>query len=143
MALLGGGVGGAGNPVGGSFTGPALALEYIGNHVYALSGAVDITQSDTTMLSFKSPESSYIVASIQINYAADQAENAEYKVSFNGGQVQGWIVPGGGGQPSPEQPLIMLIPPSTEVVVEAKLLSGGSSRTHYASLVGERYRDPN
>lgn len=141
MALLGGGVGGAGNPVGGGFTGPALALEYIGNHVYGLSGAVSVGQSDTTMLSFKSAESSYMIVNLQINYAADQSENAEYKVSFNGAQVQGWIVPGGTQSPAPEQPLELVIPPSTEVVVEAILLSGGSTRTHYASLVGRRYRD--
>ena len=30
-------IGGAGNPVGGSFTGPAEALEIIGDHCYAYS----------------------------------------------------------------------------------------------------------
>ena len=42
MALLGGGVGGAGNPVGGSFTGPAEALELSLNYAYGYSGQVDL-----------------------------------------------------------------------------------------------------
>ena len=53
MALLGGGVGGAGNPVGGSFTGPAQALEIIGDLGYAYSGAVGVGAGDVTMLSLQ------------------------------------------------------------------------------------------
>ena len=49
-------IGGAGNPVGGSFTGPAEALELVGNHCYAYSGVIpvgnDATSADVTMLSF-------------------------------------------------------------------------------------------
>jgi len=52
MAILGGGVGGAGNPVGGSFTGPAEALEIIGDHCYAYSGSFNPTTGPTTYLSF-------------------------------------------------------------------------------------------
>jgi len=50
MAILGGGVGGAGNPVGGSFTGPAEALEIVGDHAYAYSGI--ITYGGTTPITF-------------------------------------------------------------------------------------------
>ena len=52
MALLGGGVGGAGNPVGGSFTGPAEALEIVGDHGLALSGLFSSNTSTYTMLNF-------------------------------------------------------------------------------------------
>ena len=48
MAILGGGVGGAGNPVGGSFTGPAEALEVLGNHCYAYSGVIASAGSQTS-----------------------------------------------------------------------------------------------
>jgi len=46
---------GGGNPAGGSFTGPAQALEVIGKHVYAYSGSITPVgggSADTTALSF-------------------------------------------------------------------------------------------
>jgi len=54
MAILGGGIGGAGNPVGGSFTGPAEALEIIGDHAYAYSSAAALTSAtgEETRLEF-------------------------------------------------------------------------------------------
>jgi len=48
-------IGGAGNPVGGSFTGPAEALEIVGNHCYAYSGSITPaggSSADTTALLF-------------------------------------------------------------------------------------------
>ena len=42
MAILGG----VGNPVGGSFTGPAQALEIIGDHAYGISGQFGIDSSN-------------------------------------------------------------------------------------------------
>ena len=52
MALLGGGVGGAGNPVGGSFTGPAEALEIYGDFAAAYSGDFGATTNVTERLKF-------------------------------------------------------------------------------------------
>jgi len=51
MAILSG----AGNPVGGSFTGPAEALEIIGSHCFAYSGSITpagASNPDTTALLF-------------------------------------------------------------------------------------------
>ena len=49
-------IGGAGNPVGGSFTGPAEALEVIGDHAYAYSGEITLASSgggaNTTFIGF-------------------------------------------------------------------------------------------
>jgi len=51
MALIGG----AGNPVGGTFTGPAEALEIVGDHGYAYSGVITYgTTTPTTFLKFTS-----------------------------------------------------------------------------------------
>ena len=47
-------IGGAGNPVGGSFTGPAEALEIVGDHGLALSGLFSSNTSTYTMLNFTS-----------------------------------------------------------------------------------------
>jgi len=48
MAILGG----AGNPVGGSFTGPAEALEIVGDFAYAYSGDFPASTTTATRLSF-------------------------------------------------------------------------------------------
>jgi len=48
MALIGG----AGNPVGGSFTGPAEALEIIGDHCYCYPGEFTADTTATTRMSF-------------------------------------------------------------------------------------------
>jgi len=48
MAILGG----AGNPVGGSFTGPAEALEIIGDHAYCYPGEFTADTTQTTRMSF-------------------------------------------------------------------------------------------
>ena len=47
-----GGAGGAGNPTGGSFTGPAEALEIVGNHAYAYSGGIAL--NNETKLPYRS-----------------------------------------------------------------------------------------
>jgi len=117
-----------------------LELNYIGRHCYASSGSIGVGQSETTLLDFRSGEDSYINGQVQVNYAADQAENALYKIYFNGLVIQSWVVPGGGGQPSPEQPCLILIPPGTQVKVTGILLSGGSDRTHFATLTGRVHK---
>jgi len=45
-------IGGAGNPVGSSFTGPAEALEVVGNFAYAYSGSFPASTTPATRLSF-------------------------------------------------------------------------------------------
>ena len=49
-----GGAGGAGNPTGGSFTGPAQALEIIGDFAYAFTGGISANTTTQTALEFQS-----------------------------------------------------------------------------------------
>jgi len=67
-------IGGAGNPVGGSFTGAAEALEVIGNHAYAFANA---PSSDTavTLLNFTSGNY-YFVGELEFNPEVDFATRA-------------------------------------------------------------------
>ena len=82
MALLGGGVGGAGNPVGGSFTGPAKTLELVGDHIYAYSGIVGVTDDETSMIEATSGNY-YAVCKIQ--FLSNMASGNDYvaKVYLN------------------------------------------------------------
>lgn len=84
-------IGGAGNPVGGSFTGPAEALEIIGDHAYAYSGLIAATTSDVTAFNFTTGNY-YTVGYIQLNGPVDDDSPgntvlAACRVSFNGSGV--------------------------------------------------------
>ena len=90
-------IGGAGNPVGGSFTGPAEALEIIGDHAYAYSGAValDNTTNENTYIKFTSGNY-YFVGTMQSNNLDEGAGTDDMVnfVYFNGIRVQGYRVGG-------------------------------------------------
>jgi len=140
MALLGGGVGGAGNPVGGSFTGPAEALEYTGlenNHIYAYSGFVDAITGGTTALDFQTGSKStyatlhYTGVIAKTNPAAGQRGNA--LVSMNGTDITSVFVDVNdiGGVNS----IDLIIPPYTEVKV-ILYADSSSGNTHACHLTG-------
>jgi len=80
---------GGGNPVGGSFTGPAEALELLGDHAYAYSGAVDLASSEKTLLSFTSGNY-YFVGNWQMLYdhsGFSLGESLGYTVKMNGKKI--------------------------------------------------------
>jgi hypothetical protein len=72
MAILGG----AGNPVGGSFTGPAEALEIYGDFAAAYSGTLAATTSPQTAFSFTTGNYLF-VGELQLNAAVDPASPAD------------------------------------------------------------------
>jgi len=137
MALLGG----AGNPVGGSFTGPAQSLEYIGDHCAAFSGPVACDENETTLLEFRSTESSYIVGSFQFDYATIVAysEDMLFTVYLNGSIVYRTILSGGTAT-TPTEEVETLIFPGTEVKVTSQNLTNTSNRDMAVTLIGRVYR---
>jgi len=137
MALLGGGVGGAGNPVGGSFTGPAEALEIVGDHAYAYSGSIDIN-SGATALDFTTGNY-YFVGKIYFtgNYDDGGDNFITFSVDLNGTTVLSNKERRQLGQVS-DQPFDLIIPPYTEV--SAKFAAMGVSAEFNANMVGKIYR---
>jgi len=79
-----GGAGGAGNPTGGAFTGPAEALEIVGNHAYAFSGVTAATSALVTRLKFTSGNY-YFVGRITCNGSVDVT-------GLGNGNVTGWVL---------------------------------------------------
>jgi len=91
MGLGGGGGGGGILGVGDSFVGPAQALEVIGNHAYAMSGALASNTSAVTHINFTSGNY-YFVGRITCNGALlvsspDVGRTSVFQVSLNGGVV--------------------------------------------------------
>ena len=142
MALLGGGVGGAGNPVGGNFTGPAQALEIYGDHAQALSGIIISAASgtaDSTMLNFTS--GNYLFVG-HISLQSDEVGTSTmyWRMEFNGTAVlrSNWDT-SASNSPIMDMPIPIIIPAYTEV--ETLVGNSASSVEWTTQLVGRIYRE--
>ena len=137
-----GGAGGAGNPTGGSFTGPAEALEIAGDFAYAYSGGIALNNETKTALSFTS--GNYLcVGQIQHTapfgyYAA--SKTMEIIVNMNGAQIIRMSRLTNAAYNSIDfDPLYIIIPAYTEIEVEV-----GTDDTqnipNFVTLTGRIYR---
>ena len=135
MALLGGGVGGAGNPVGGSFTGPAEALEIIGNHGYAYSGMKASSDTPTPYLSFTSGNYTF-VGEMEPSYHTDSGDNVQFYLELNGSNIISVSLTSSINV-FPNRTVI--IPPYSQVEIFVDNLDGGTSSVG-VSLTGRIYR---
>ena len=148
MALLGGGVGGAGNPVGGSFTGPAEALELVGSEdgkhkfAYAYSGGVPLNNETKTALDFTT--GNYLTRA-EIQHTGRFALYGSSKsmgiiVSMNGTQIirMSRLTNSAHGAMDFD-PLYLIIPPYTEVKVEV-FTDDTQDLENFVTLTGRIYR---
>ena len=135
MALLGGGVGGAGNPVGGSFTGPSEALEIIGDHCYAFNAA---TVGQETLTAFNFTSGNYYAVT-QLQLLDSYTGNADRFVEI---LLNGSTVIKGTLDDSPSKygsfPYDLIIPPYTEVLVKWGI--NGQTQETTCFLTGRIYR---
>ena len=133
-------IGGAGNPVGGSFTGAAEALEIVGDHAYGYSGVLDIDNTETNMLNFQTGNF-YFVGTIQFNYAERNGEAFMYRLYLNDSIVQAFADSGGSNaEPQPTNFIDIIIPPYTEVKATAQNIVDTASRDQVCSMAGRIYR---
>ena len=142
MAILGGGVGGAGNPVGGSFTGASLSLEYILDRCYAYSGIQQAAQSDQILLEFTTGNK-LIVGHITCTGAIDNTNSeigaiSAFALSFNGGEVTRMKTETAQEDMPPYTTYPILIPPYTEV--KLVVLSNATIGACSAIIVGQTFQ---
>ena len=139
MAILGG----VGNPVGGSFTGPAQALEIIGDHAYAYSGVVGAVGAqaplDNPALSFTSGNY-YTVANINWVESAVNQDHKFLTMTMNGAIIyQGkWVPSTTLSDMNQDQPVQVIIPAYTEFFVGFD--SNGTGNDCTIVLTGRIYR---
>jgi len=137
-------IGGAGNPVGGSFTGPAEALEIVGDHAYAYSGKFEATTAAQTALEFTSGNYLF-VGKIQMN-AFLQVGNVSIRqgaaaISFNGVDVA-LICTANGNEAAPLQTSEdLIIPAYTEVKVLIYAEADDSDNFATVGMTGRIFRD--
>ena len=132
-------IGGAGNPVGGSFTGPAEALEFTGNFCYAYSGVLATGASgsaDVTALKFTT--GSHVI-NCTVTQCDDGGGSADklMTIKLNGATIWQARYTDNATNIS-EQPLPLVISPYTEVEV---LIGSAGTENMSVMLVGEVQRD--
>jgi len=140
MAILGG----VGNPVGGSFTGPAEALEVIGDFAYAYSGVVAVGSAGSgvpsTLLEFKSGNFLFVgrfqwYRGISSNTGHDYL----HVVKFNGTEVL--QVEDTASTDYEQESAHLIIPSYTEIIATSQNQTTGADNNIIFTLTGRIYRD--
>ena len=136
-------IGGAGNPVGGSFTGAAEALEIIGDHAYAYSGQLQIDTNAVTHLNFTTGNY-YFVGTLN-TFSPSQANQFAlsteviYELSLNGNAQLSFLGPSATNGNVP--PVVhVIIPPYTEVKITGESSDGAAGQYTSCNLAGRIYR---
>jgi len=145
MALDGGG-GGGGGPVGvsNSFTGPAEALELIGEHAYAYSGLFGTSTTEFEILKFTSGNY-YTVGRFTCNGAVrmdlvDVGSISAYQLKLNGTGVLRVKVDTNDKDSPGQAYMEVVIPPYTEVVMTCNCTENTSNEQISATFVGRIYK---
>jgi len=146
MAPIGGPTGGgqAGFGSGGSFTGPAEALEVIGDHAYAYAAMEAASTSDDTRLDFTTGNY-YFVGRLTCNGSADPSSVGEgnttvWTLSLNGTDVSRIVTE----TVSEDMPSTgyneIIIAPYTEVKVLSHSNASSADRLTSCIMTGRIYR---
>jgi len=144
--LRGGGPGAGGNPTGGSFTGPAEALQVIGNHVYLLPGGIGATNALQTYAQFTSGNF-YTVGILQFNGYVDATTGnlgggkiGALRVLFNDQVVLILKCDTAAEQMPTYVACPLIIPPYTEVLMQVVTTGNDANALATVSYVADRYR---
>ena len=146
MALLGGGVGGAGNPVGGSYTGLSTSLEIVGDFAYSynqtpgVNPAASVTLHEFTTGNFLFVGSLDLVGPIDYDDPNDGGV-AACQISLNGSTIA--LVKSAANPEQMDQPSTyqLIIPAYTAVKIEVFMSTTSGSYTTSSALTGRIYRD--
>ena len=138
MPLVGGG--GAGNVAGGANpSGTGSTLNYIGNHVYGISGIVGVNNSEVSLMEFTTSGDAYLKVDIQIMNGSGSNDDMRYKVLLNNEIVGSWYYTSASNIPEPANPYKLIIPAGSKVKIIAENIQSSSDRDHTATITGRVY----
>jgi len=137
-------IGGAGNPVGGSFTGPAEAIEIIGDHAYAYSGKYTASTTPQTVLDFTTGNY-YFVGTIQFNGWVDPTDptagaRGSMIMTMNGTDIMVLKTDGLSETMPASERQDIIIPSYTEITAIVDSTSEDVAMDGYVLLTGRIYR---
>ena len=121
------------------FTGPAEALEIVGDHAYAASGSQTVTNTDKTLFEFKTGNF-YFEGHLQFFQIPNQGtDNIGFLFKYNGNTIFGYEFTSGADSGLYSNVRIV-IPPYTQVTLIANNYSSTSGRDAGAIMAGRIYR---
>ena len=130
---------GGGNPVGGSFTGPAEALDIYGDFGAAYSGLHDVDNNETTLIQYTSGNYLFVGTWQGYYYEAVGTEDFRFLMYMNGTKIENYIAESAIRGNSRSQ-LNIIIPAYTEVKLTAQNVTDNTAREIMASITGRIYR---
>jgi len=123
MALVGGG--GAPNVAGSNPAGTGTSINYIGNHAFAYSGIVQVTNATTTLID-GTIGSHYIVAKVQPSINVSTTDDMFFRVLIDGQEIAASLI-GSTTSNSPYEEIEVIVAPFTRIQItcENNSTSGG------------------
>jgi len=116
-----------------------LEIRYISDFAYALSGAVGVPNTETTLLDGITG-AGVLDAIIQCSYGPPEADNMQYKIYFNEIIVMQFSISGAVDNGNWQSMLYhFILPPFTQVKVTAQNTTSTTERVQTASLTGRLY----
>jgi len=131
-------IGGAGNPVGGSFTGTALALEVMADHIYGYSGVQAVDGTETDLINYDSGNF-YIVGTFQPSIHVDTSDNMFFKIYIGDKEVSATLI-GSTTSGTPFEETELILPPYTNLKISCANDSQNLARNVAAVFTGRIYR---
>jgi hypothetical protein len=121
--------------------GTGLELNYIGNHCYAYSGAVDTGAENVkiTALNFTSGNG-YIMSSFQFHNNQTTGDDIHFELTLNGVVVFGISMQYSGTDKLENPPTAILIPPYTNVQVTVANATQAAARETLTTMTGKVYK---
>lgn len=137
MAIDGGGGGGLVG-VSNSFTGPAEALQLVGNHCMAYSGAVSISDTNEHKLLSFTTGNYYSVVEFIFWRRSWEDDDIAFYIEMNGTQVLAWI--GRVAEPQGTNQQIMVIPAYTQIEAYVDKQAHANASIVGINITGRIYR---
>ena len=115
-----------------TYAGPQLGITYLGEHAYAYSGLHDsgASSAEVIFLDF-STGSEYIVGKFQFFYATDTVQGSDmiYRIKLNDQIISQYIdIEDIRMAGDPHQPIPIVIPPLTHVVITVASIAGAQQQ---------------
>jgi len=123
-----------------SIASPSItSIRYVSKFAYALSGAIGVPNSETTLLNSTTGAGVWD-AIVQVSYGTPDSDNMQYKIYFNEVIVMQFSMSGAVDQGNWQTMLYhFIIPPLTQVKVTAQNTTSVSERIQTASITGRVY----
>ena len=136
-------VGGGGSPnvagAGGNPSGVGNTLNYIGEHAYAYSGAIDVDDNATSLLKFTTG-GLYVKGKFQPQYMVANAgagsEDYRFAVKFDNQEVSVTLIAEATDRDAFYSKVDLIIPPFTTVEVTAQNVTDNNARAVGAIITG-------